>query len=174
MRIVARLNSGNYDARRKMGFLTLVNKNAQNGCWEHLGCRNIGGYACASYKNRLKPAHRVSWILHNGAIPRGLWVLHKCDNRICVNPDHLFLGTRQDNVDDMVKKGRHAKHLFACRRLSSEQVKKILEMKRSGMSYAPICKEFRVVRNTIFQIVKRITHKDVSEEWDKQRKDANL
>jgi hypothetical protein len=74
-------------------------------CWEWQGAKNRFGYGCLHYENE-ELAHRVSWLIHNGLIPKGLCVLHKCDNPCCVRPDHLFLGTQKDNMEDMVLKGR--------------------------------------------------------------------
>lgn len=67
-------------------------------------------YLYGSFKldGHRQKAHRVSWILSRGKIPRGLNVLHKCDNPLCVNPNHLFLGTFLDNTIDMIRKGRRA------------------------------------------------------------------
>jgi hypothetical protein len=77
------------------------------GCREWTGSRSQLGYG---FVNRTLYttgfAHRFSWILKHGKIPRGLFVLHKCDNPPCVNPKHLFLGTQRDNVLDMLVKGR--------------------------------------------------------------------
>lgn len=87
-----------------------------DGCWVWQGSKNRDGYGLFMRDGRRRPgrrcerASRVSWELHRGPIPRGLWVLHKCDNPSCVNPDHLFLGTVQDNVADMMRKGRHFWH----------------------------------------------------------------
>jgi len=80
-----------------------------SGCWLWLGSTNAKGYAHLKYNNRQQRANRFSWTAYNGEIPPGLHVLHRCDNRLCVNPDHLFLGTNQDNVDDRVNKGRSGK-----------------------------------------------------------------
>lgn len=72
-------------------------------CWKWIAGHYKNGYG----NFRGSKAHRVSWELAHGRIPEGLYVLHKCDVRDCVNPNHLFLGTYKDNMVDMVSKGRH-------------------------------------------------------------------
>lgn len=78
------------------------NAEKADGCWLWSGSTQTFGYG--KYDGRL--VHRVVWELTNGQIPDGLCVLHKCDNPPCVNPDHLFLGTKKDNTADMTAKGR--------------------------------------------------------------------
>jgi len=78
----------------------------ETGCWLWEGAPNPFGYGELHVHGHTEFAHRVSWTLHRGEIPDGLCVLHKCDTPACVNPDHLFLGTRTDNMIDKVKKGR--------------------------------------------------------------------
>lgn len=77
-----------------------------NGCWIWNKFKLKSGYGTTAQNKKTYLAHRLSYLLHVGMIPKGLWVLHKCDNPSCVNPDHLFLGTHQDNTDDKVSKGR--------------------------------------------------------------------
>jgi hypothetical protein len=76
-------------------------------CWHWCGVRNTFGYGRMTYEGRSQVAHRLAWIAWNGPIPDGMSVLHKCDNRACVNPDHLWLGTYSDNLRDCWAKGRH-------------------------------------------------------------------
>ena len=77
-----------------------------DGCWEWTAGRFNVGYGQFHIKAYPFGAHVVSWTLVNGQVPPGLCVLHKCDNRPCVRPDHLFLGTKGDNARDMAAKGR--------------------------------------------------------------------
>ena len=75
-------------------------------CWEWTAARNSKGYGAFWDGTRHQKAHRYSWELQIGTIPEGLLVCHKCDNPKCVRPDHLFLGTYQDNAIDAINKGR--------------------------------------------------------------------
>ena len=75
------------------------------GCWLWDG-RDIKGYGAVSVANKSKLAHRVSYEYHKGPIPDGMFVLHKCDMPLCINPEHLFLGTHAENMADMKRKGR--------------------------------------------------------------------
>lgn len=78
-----------------------------SGCWLWLARVSPNGYGSTNVDGRDTGAHRASYLAFNGPIPSGLHVLHRCDVPLCVNPDHLWLGTNADNVRDMVAKGRH-------------------------------------------------------------------
>jgi hypothetical protein len=77
-----------------------------NDCWNWSGKDNGNGYGYFYFEGKQQKAHRVAWEQVNKEIPKGMCVLHKCDNRRCCNPSHLFLGTYQDNAADRQKKGR--------------------------------------------------------------------
>lgn len=99
-------------------------------------------------------AHRLSYVLSFGRIPNGLWVLHKCDNPRCVRPDHLFLGTSDDNVADMVSKGRHPRGTTNGRaKLSAAQVLEIVRRSKDEF-LTHLAKEFRVGPAHIGQITR--------------------
>jgi len=92
-------------------FWSKVNKDAGNGCWEWLAHYRSFGYGGFQVKRKPVLAHRLAWVMQNGNIPKTLLVLHKCDNRRYVNPDHLFLGSHKDNAVDRNNKGRQASHV---------------------------------------------------------------
>jgi hypothetical protein len=99
-------------------FISLVEP-VGSECLEWIGSAHHSGYGCISYRKKFHSAHRLAWQFAHGPIPQGLLVCHTCDNRRCVNIKHLFLGTYQDNVNDMIAKGRQfsgeRKRLSFCR-----------------------------------------------------------
>lgn len=95
-----------YRQRAKQRFESKVKPPNANGCMLWAAARDGGGYGQFSMHNKSSTAHRAAWLLYRGEIAAGLHVLHKCDVPLCVNPDHLFLGTPLDNAIDREAKGR--------------------------------------------------------------------
>lgn len=90
-------------------FFAKVAARDKGGCEVWLAHLNADGYGQFWIDGSMQRAHRVAWVIANGAIPEGLQVLHRCDIRRCVNPEHVFLGTHSTNVRDMVDKNRQPK-----------------------------------------------------------------
>lgn len=126
-----------------------------NSCWIWRGYINPTGYGCFQEAGE-RSAHRVSWILFYGAIPKGLCVLHKCDIKACVNPKHLYLGSRKDNMRDALERNRlnprrGDRHPDA--KLSSKDVLKIRKLYSSGkFLQKELAEKFNVHRATISDI----------------------
>jgi len=111
-----------------------------NGCWNWLACILPSGYGQFYLNGKHYAAHRASWELYNGVIPDKLFVLHKCDNRRCVNPEHLFLGTTTDNMRDMVKKGRWKCGIKSA--ITESNVIDIKKLRNEGLTYRALAKLF--------------------------------
>lgn len=80
----------------------------ESGCWIFTGCTTLDGYGRIRYKGETKLAHVVSYEIFKGTVPDNLMVMHSCDVRCCINPDHLGIGSHNDNMKDMTSKGRQA------------------------------------------------------------------
>lgn len=123
-----------------------------DGCWTWTAARDKNGYGFFRMNGKQCHAHRVAWILQNGQIRDGLWVLHKCDNPPCVNPSHLFLGTVLDNHHDM-----DSKHRRVITRGENNYLAKLTEVEaraiiRAEGTQQSIAEIFGVARTTVSRI----------------------
>jgi hypothetical protein len=146
------------DALRFWGYVD----RRDEGCWNWLSWTMTVGYGCfliGGRKGKKYGAHRLSYEMHNGPIPKGKLVLHSCDNRLCVRPDHLRVGTHKENTQDMISKGRgligeksgHAK-------LNDEKVRKIRRLHAAGYANATgLAAMYGVTQSNISMILSRKT-----------------
>lgn len=129
-----------------------------SGCWIWIGATFQKGYGVIHSERKHKQTHRVSWELYKGKIPEGLCVCHRCDNKGCVNPDHLFLGTNDDNVADKVSKGRQHRPkgtLHGLAKLKEEDIPVIFSLSNSGRKISELAEMFNVSRTLIYKVLKK-------------------
>jgi hypothetical protein len=131
-----------------------------NGCLEWQGFINPAGYGEIGLGGRedgITGVHRAAWLVAVGEIPAGMFVCHTCDNRRCVEPTHLFLGTLQDNVDDMVRKGRQAAgSRLPHTKLTSQQVAQIRAMRDAGSRQRDIAMLFDLSQSYVSELCARL------------------
>ena len=131
-------------------------------CWLWIGAKGSNGYGYIQAGGRLRGAHRVSYELHKGPVANGLQVRHDCDTPLCVNPDHMRLGTVHDNARDKVQRGRmpnvEPPHYSGERhpnaKLSAADVTEIKFLRNAGWAYMPLARLFGVTKQQIANIVK--------------------
>lgn len=143
-------------------FWTKVKKT--DNCWLWTGSIINSGYGrfCV-YGHKI--AHRISWIIHNGEIPKGLWVLHHCDNPPCVNPKHLFLGNARDNTQDMLSKNRNrvpiGEKAYGAKLTSND----VIDIRKLGrlQNCAETARKYGVAENTIWRAVNGVSWKHIKQ-----------
>lgn len=150
-------------------FWSKVRKEEGAACWLWIGARFKGPREYGLLGNEQKEprlAHRISWELNRGPIPTGMQVLHTCDNPPCVRPDHLFLGTQKDNMQDMISKGRNAPQRDPTRHARGEQhgrakltediIREIrTRYEAGGISQSALAKEYDLGQSHISRILLR-------------------
>jgi hypothetical protein len=154
-------------AKIQKRFFAKVQKTSS--CWLWTASCARRGYGSFSIAKRTVRAHRVSYLIHYGQVPEGMFVCHTCDTPQCVNPSHLFLGSHQDNVDDMVRKGRSPKTrmIGECNgkaKLSADDVQGIRDMAANSIPQKVIAAHYGISQPHVSDICRMKTWIEKQEE----------
>lgn len=143
--------------RAKQRLLRRVEK-TKDGCWIWGGGKTDVGYGRVSFDGLFYSVHRLSYLIYKEEIPNGLFVLHKCDRRSCINPKHLFVGTQSDNMKDCYAKNRHSRisalgEKAYNSKLKDKYIPKIKKLYKDGLMQKEIAKMFGVNRSLISRVI---------------------
>jgi hypothetical protein len=122
----------------------------ETGCWIWIRCTTEGGYGRFNVDGRRTAAHRFSWRRYRGELPPAMCILHRCDNPACVNPEHLRMGTQEENLIDMVQKERHARGERHWRALLTGDQARLI--KAAGGTLREVARQYGVSRSAIMDI----------------------
>jgi len=141
-------------------FETKYRINNKTQCWEWIGAFYGSGYGNIMLENgKITGSHRASWLIHKGKIPLNHNICHKCDNKKCVNPEHLFIGTQKDNLHDMSKKGRRRSNTpIGIHNINAKLVdEKVREIRNKYVPYIytlqMLADEYNVSKRLIYMVI---------------------
>lgn len=139
----------------KSKFLSRVTK-TESGCWLWTGAARSDQYGACHFRGKVEGVHRVSYVLHIGEIPAGKIIMHTCDVRLCVNPQHLKLGTWKENWQDGVSKGRMTpRKCVVVNPLSNEQISEVVRQYEAGVSFKILSISFDIPPTSLRRMLMR-------------------
>lgn len=140
--------------KKRIGvFWNQISRGLNHECWPWNGAKTPGGYAKFRINGKFFRCHRLAFLFVNGRIPKGLCVCHRCDNRLCCNPAHLFLGTFKENIHDCMAKGRWASgETHGMAKLTTAEVIQIFSAPGTQKS---IAEKYKVCEGTVHRIKRR-------------------
>lgn len=147
----------------KARFWSKVDVRGPDDCWEWKGRPTKYGYGVLGVGPKVRRAHRVSWVIEHGSLSDEDHVLHRCDNRICVNPRHLWLGDNAANVADRVAKGRSGtvdSELHHAAKLTRSDVRRMRSLIEQGYRQVDLADQFNVSQATVSRVKRRAIWKD--------------
>lgn len=133
---------------------------SENECWIWNGAKS-GDYGKCRWKSKWYSAHKASYLAFKGDISKGLNVCHHCDNKLCVNPSHLYLATQKENIAHAIERNRMhpKKNGERFRILTDEQIEEMRKLKKEGFTYLRLKKIFNVSTAHIFKVVKNMVRR---------------